>query len=274
MPQFRRIGLAALALLTFALPAAAASEEELDRLFAAIGTPRLMEIMRIEGLEQAGELADDVFGPGGDGFASLADRIYDTGRMKRTFRVEFDAILADREVDGLLDFFASDQGRRIVSLELSAREALLDPDVEAAAEEAAARMETDAPARRALIETFVETNDLIELNVMGAMNASVAYYRGLNDAGRMDVPESQILSDVWAQEGDLRAETTTWIYAYLGMAYEPLSDDDLTAYTEMSQSPAGRALNRALFEGFDDVFNEISYLLGGATVRFGQSEEL
>ena len=53
MPQFRRIGLAALAILTFALPASAASEEELDRLFAAIGTPRLMEIMRVEGLEQA-----------------------------------------------------------------------------------------------------------------------------------------------------------------------------------------------------------------------------
>ena len=274
MPQFRRIGLAALAILTFALTASAATEDELDRLFEAIGTPRLMEIMRIEGLEQADELASEMFGPGGAGFASLADRIYDTGRMQQSFRVEFDAVLADEDVEGLLDFFASDRGRRIVTLELSAREALLDPDVEAAAEEAAARMEEDASGRRALIETFVETNDLIELNVMGAMNASVAYYRGLNDAGRMDVPESQILSDVWAQEADIRAETTTWIYAYLGMAYEPLADDDLTAYTEMSQSPAGRALNRALFEGFDDVFNEISYLLGGATVRFGQSEEL
>ena len=255
-------------------PATAATEAELDALFEAIGTPRLLEIMRVEGMEQADEMAGDMFGDGAGSFAPLASRIYDTDRMARTFRVEFDAVLADADVGPLLDFFGSEQGQRIVSLELSAREALLSPDVEEAAEQAALTLIDEDPDRRALIEGFVDANDLIELNVMGAMNASVAYYQGLADAGDMTLPESDLLAEVWAQEPDIRADTTTWVFAYLGMAYEPLSDDDLRAYTALAASREGRTLNRALFEGFDDVFNEISYLLGGATVRFGQSQEL
>ncbi|MXQ07824.1 DUF2059 domain-containing protein [Alphaproteobacteria bacterium GH1-50] len=264
---------AVLAVLVSA-PAYAASEAELDALYAAIGTPRLLEIMRIEGMEQAGEMASDMFGDGAGSFTPMASRIYDTARMAETFRVEFDAVLADADVGPLLDFFGSDRGRQIVELELSAREALLNPDVEDAAERAAEALIDDDPDRRALIEGFVDANDLIELNVMGAMNASVAYYQGLADAGDVTLPERELLAEVWAQEPDIRADTSTWVFAYLGMAYEPLSDDDLKAYTALAGSPHGRALNRALFEGFDDVFNEISYLLGGATVRFGQSEEL
>ena len=255
-------------------PAFAATEEELDVLYEAIGTPRLLEIMRTEGMDQSLELGTDMFGRRGPDFMELAGRIYDTGRMGETFRVAFDEALADVDVTPLLTFFASDQGRQIVSLELSAREAMMDPDVEAAAETAAERMPEDDPARRALLEQFVDTNDLVDLNVMGAMNASVAYYQGLVSGGEGSISESEILSEVWAQEPEIRADTLQWVYAYLGFAYDPLEDDDIEAYIAMTASPAGRALNRGLFEGFDDVFNEVSYLLGRATVTFGQSEEL
>lgn len=265
---------AALLCAVVSLPAQAASTAEIDTLFEAIGTPRLLEIMRIEGMDQADELATGTFGARAGAFADTAGRIYDTERMAETFRAEFDTVLADVDVTPLLDFFASDTGRRIVSLELSAREAMIDPDIEEAAEFAAARMEDDNPDRRALLDRFINTNDLIELNVMGAMNASVAYYQGLFSVGEATLSESEILAEVWSQEPDIRADTTTWIFAYLGLAYEPLEDGDIEAYIAMSSSAEGRALNRALFEGFDDVFNEVSYLLGRATVTFGQSEEL
>ena len=265
---------AALVIAATALPATAASEADLDTLFEAIGTPRLLEIMRVEGMDQAEDIANDMFAGRSGSFDSVASRVYDTTRMTETFRAEFDAVLADVDVAPLLAFFASDRGRQIVSLELSAREAMIDPDIEEAAETAASRMEEDNPDRLALLETFVNTNDLIELNVMGAMNASVAYYQGLMSVGEPTLSESEILSEVWSQEPDIRSDTTTWVFSYLGLAYEPLEDGDIEAYIAMSSSPEGRALNRALFEGFDDVFNEVSYLLGRATVTFGQSEEL
>ncbi len=261
-------------LIIAASPAAAASEAELDTLFEALGTPRLIEIMREEGIATSMESVGELFGPQGSGFRDLASRVYDTDRMESTFRVEFDDILSDVDIEPLLKFFASDRGRQIISLELSAREALGDAEVEAVAERAAEALPNEDPARWALLEEFVATNDLIDLNVMGTMNASVAYYQGLIEAGEGDVTEDQILADVWGQEPEIRDDTTTWVYAYLGMAYEPLTNDDITAYIEMSESPAGRALNRALFDGFGVVFEEISYLLGRATVTFGQSEEL
>ena len=48
------------------------------------------------------------------------------------------------------------------------------------------------------------------------------------------------------------------------MAYRPLSDAELTAYVEFSQSPEGQLLNRALFATFDKVFAVVSRDLGTA----------
>ena len=247
-------------------PAAAASKVEIDALYQAIGTPQLIEIMRVEGLEQADELQSTMF-PGRGGWDAVASSIYDTDRMAATFRAEFDATLANSEIDPLLAYFASDDGARIISLELSAREALLDKDVEAAAEDAFAALPEADPERVALLEEFVSTNDLIELNVMGALNASMAFYNGLADGGGFDMSEADVLREVWSQEPDVRADTRTWIYSYAALAYQPLSDEDLRAYTALSRTRAGRDLNRALFAGFDAVFNEISHSLGRSASR-------
>ena len=43
---------------------------------------------------------------------------------------------------------------------------------------------------------------------------------------------------------------------------------------ELSETKAGRALNRALFTGFYDVFTGISYDLGEMASRFMVTEEL
>ena len=83
---------------------------------------------------QAEDIAADMFAERAGSFESVASRVYDTARMAETFRAEFDATLADVDVAPLLSFFASDLGRQIVSLELSAREAMIDPEIEEAAD--------------------------------------------------------------------------------------------------------------------------------------------
>jgi hypothetical protein len=261
--------------LAFAVtPAFSATEAELDALFDAIGTPELIEIMQVEGIDQSDEIRESMFPQRARGWQPIVASIYDTQRMRDGFRAAFDAELADSDVTPLLEFFASELGRGIIALELSAREALLDEDVEEAAKEAFADLETKDPERRAAIEAFVDDNDLIELNVAGALNASLAFYRGLADGGSFDLTEDVILSDVWEQEPAIRAETTGWMLPYLAMAYEPLSDDELETYRALSLSEAGRDLNRALFAGFDTVFNRISYSLGSAASRFMQGDDI
>ena len=58
------------------------------------------------------------------------------------------------------------------------------------------------------------------------------------------------------------------------MAYQPLSDADLTAYIDFSATAEGRMLNAALFASFDVLFVAVSEELGFAAARFAQGEDL
>jgi hypothetical protein len=102
------------------------------------------------------------------------------------------------------------------------------------------------------------------------MNANLAFYGGLLDGNAFprQMSEEMVLSDVWAQEEMIREDTTEWVHSYLLMAYQPLSDEDLETYIAMARTDEGRALNRALFAAFDDVFTDISATLGLAASRF------
>jgi hypothetical protein len=233
--------------------------------------------MREEGRDYAGDLADDMFpGRGGRRWQDEVSAIYDTERMRREMEREMAARLDPDETARLTEFFESDLGRRIVGLEISARRALLDPAVEETAEQAAGELEASGDPRFEMLRAFVEANDLVEMNVVGALNSNWAFYQGLDAGGAFDgrLTEEQMLRDVWGQEDQIRAETREWVYSYLGLAYGPLSDDDLATYTELSETPAGEALNTALFAAFDAMFTRISRELGLAAATFMAGEDI
>ncbi len=176
----------------------------------------------------------------------------------------------------MTEFFASDIGQRIVAYEITAREALLEEGIEEAAQETLRLREAEGDPRLALVREFVEANDLVESNVMGAMNANYAFYIGLMDGNAFprQMSEQDILTDVWSQEDEIRADTEEWVHSYLLMAYQPLSDEDLQTYIDMARTDEGRALNRALFAAFDEVFTDISATLGLASARFIAGQDL
>lgn len=255
----------------------AAEAAQVAPLTEALAMPDLLGIMRQEGLDYAGDIAADMFpGRGGARWRATVEEIYDTARMRREVRAALAERLAPPQVDALVQFFDSDLGRRIVGLEISARRALLDPSVEEAAEQAAAELEASGDSRFELLRAFVEANDLVEMNVVGALNSNWAFYQGLDAGGAFDgrLSEERMLADVWGQEEQIRAETREWVYSYLGLAYRPLSDDELAAYTALSETPEGRALNTALFAAFDAMFTRISRDLGLAAATFLAGEDI
>jgi hypothetical protein len=272
----RRIATTLAALLLLA-PFPAQAAEDPEALFSALGMPEIIEVMREEGLGYGESIRTDLLGGrGGAGWAATVSDIYDAGRMREQMLDGFESRLEGVDLDPLFAFFESERGRRIVELEVGARRALLDDDIEAAAEAAAATLDEERPDRHALIGEFVEVNDLVESNVMGAMNANYAFFMGLmaGDALGDDLSEQEILSDVWSQEGEIRADTEQWVYAYLTLAYDPLSDEDIAEYIAVSRTAEGRALNRALFGAFDDLFVDISRRLGQGAAGFLAGEEL
>lgn len=267
----------ALVFLWSAVPVRAAGEAQ--ALSEALHLPELFDIMQDEGAAYGASLEEEMFpGTGGAGWTATVADIYAPDRLLQAFQPVFAEELLRTGADPapMLAFFTSPLGQRVVTLEVSARRALLDPSVEEASRLKVEEMRAAGEPRMVLVETFVEVNDLVEANVIGGLNANYAFYRGLADAGAMgaDISEPEMIGDVWSQEEEIRAETDVWIHAYLALAYAPLSDEELQAYIDFSGLPEGRALNRALFAGYDRIFVEVSRQLGQAAGRLMASEDL
>ena len=249
---------------------------------ALIGTMRLsdtVEILREEGQKYGRTLEADMFpGAGGPGWEATVALIYDAPRMQQVMgaALERELARAPGEIAAMQAFFASDLGRKVLALEIEARRTLLDEAAEEAARLAWEDLAAEDPARVALLEGFVQANDLVESNVMGALNANLAFYRGMADGGAFggEMTEEQMLADVWGQEADVRRQTTDWLFPYLTLAYGPLSSEELEAYTAFSLSQSGQVLNSALFAAFDEVFTPISRGLGLAVAQQMQGQDI
>lgn len=230
--------------------------------------PELLQVMQEEGRGYGETLAGQLFeGAGDPGWAETVAGIYDLDRMDRVFRAEFDRRLEGDEAAraAAAAYFGQEPGRKILGLEIEARRALLDDGVEEAATLAFQDMEDRKDPRVALLRRFAEENDLVEANVTGALNANLAFLRAMAAAGGAGAGnEGDLLAEVWGEEPQVRAETEAWLFPFLALAYQPLSDQELEGYIAFSATPEGQRLNRALVGAFDALFVTLSAELGRA----------
>lgn len=246
------------------LPTFAAADAALARLFDALKLGEYVEIVRVEGLNDIDEVSQDMLGrPASGNFVQQMTAVYDLERMKEQVRSEL-AQLDSVQIEQALLFFESDMGARIADVELSARRAISDPDIEDAAREAwgVAQSDDDSADLREQIEALQVTSDLVNSNVSGALNSNLRFYQGMAEGGGLELGEDQILQLVWAQEPEIREDTQDWLGAYMLMAYAPLDLEDLKTYNAMLQTKTGQALNAAIFAGFNGMFDEISFATG------------
>jgi hypothetical protein len=252
-----------------------AQDSDSDRLIALMRVGDTVEIMRKEGLRYGAEIGAEMLPDvSSEDWERTVSRIYDTEKMEAVITQGFEAALEGEDVAPLVSFFESDLGKEIIGLELDAREAFLNEDTELAAIDAYQDAQEQQTELFEQVETIISDSDLVEYNVMGAMNANLMFYRGLADGGAIDLGESDMLADVWAQESDIRAESEAWLGSFLMMAYRPLNAEELEAYAELYRTPEGRVLNISVFHAYDRMYDEISYLLGQAVAEHMRSEEL
>jgi hypothetical protein len=261
------------------VPPARAAEDPAAALARALLLPEMLAVMQEEGRAYGADLdADFLDGAGGAAWAAEVDRIYDPATLLPVFQTAFAEDLGATGADPapMLAFFASPLGQRIVTLELSARRALVDDRIEDASRQRLEEMRASGESRLALLEDYVAANHLIDMNVSSALNANMAFMRGLAEAGAFGgaMSEEEMLAQVWSQEDEVRRETEDWMLAFVAMAYAPLSDAELGAYTAFSTSPEGAALNRALFAAFDAIFLKVSHDLGRAVGARAQGTDL
>jgi hypothetical protein len=279
--MLKRLSVLAVILATLILSGSAATAERPPRFALMVDTLMLGDVIGVmheEGIDYALGLEGEMFpGRGGATWSDTVAQVYDRDEMERAFVERLATEFASTDhIDSVIAFFGSERGQRILELELSARRAMLDDTVEEAARDQLDELRADDAPFLHDLRAFAEANELVESNVAGAMNSNFAFYFGLIDGGAMgyDLTEDQVIADVWGQEEAIRAETETWLYSYLALAYQPLDSDDLAAYTEFSLTPEGAALNRALFAAFDTLFTGISRNLGLAAARYLSGQDI
>ncbi len=267
--MIRRIAflLGALFLLTLSAgaqtqPVKPQTSQSLDRLFSVMAMPELIQVMRQEGLQYGAELGQEMLPSPGRQWSSLLDKIYDSDAMLASAQMAFADSFGDADPTPLIEFFESETGKLFVTSELKARRMFLSAEIEDAARESFRLMDGLGNPRETAIGAYISANQLIEFNVAGAMNSNFAFYLGLVEGEVMAMTESEILADVWSQEEMIRQDTREWMYAFLLTAYEPLSIAQIEEYTSLSRTPAGQALNQALFDGFDRMYRDQSQALG------------
>jgi len=259
-------------------PATPDVPEDVRAIYEGLLLPELLVVMA-RGGDRHGELiAESIFGPepAPARWTELVASIYDPVHMETEILASLTENLAGEDTAAMRAFLDSPQGRSMVSLELAAREAMLDQDVEQLAKEEAAVALAEESPRLDLLRRYAEANDLIESNVAGTLNTNYAYMMGLLDGGAInrDMTESDILSDIWMQEAQIRADTTEWVYSFLLKAYEPASDSDIDTVIAFSETEPGQALNHAVFDAFDDQLRQVSRAMGLAAASFMTTEEL
>ena len=256
--------------LALTLPGAAfaLSEQESDaRVAELLKVGEIARIMRSEGLDHAEDIAENMFpGRSAASWELTVDRIYDAAVMQAQMEEALGAALTAEEAAPVIEFLSSDLGRRIVDLELSAREAYAEESVEEAAEDAWELIAADDTTRAQMILRFVEVNDLLEENVASGLTANYEFLAGLNEGGAFPEPmtDDMMLAEAYGSEAKIRMETEEWLGSFLNLAYDPLSDAELSDYIAFSATKAGRDFNRALFAGFDAMYDGISRELGRA----------
>lgn len=277
-----RLHLALAALLSLAPPVLAQTTDatpptaeaapisaEVAALTQAMRLDDLFAVLRDEGLDYGTTLEADMFpGGGGTAWPQAVSRIYDVAAL----RAQFDTVL-QAELGGdpavlqeLMAFYGSDLGKKVVGLEIDARRTFIDDAAEDAARVAADKRRASRDPRHDQLERFITAGDLLESNVAGALSGNLAFLTGMNETGiyGQNLPQEQIMSDVWGQEAQIRNDTESWLHAYLGLAYQPLTEAEMEDYIAFMDSPAGKRLNAALFLAFDRVFRQVSLDLGRA----------
>lgn len=274
--MFKRV---CLILLIFPMGFAGLAQEntKLTPLLDAMQLKQVMEVIGQEGLVYGRKLNDQMLqGRGGAEWQRLNEEIHDQDRIWNTFVPRLEAELSGQNIVAMQRFWQTGVGQRIVLLELSARRAFMDQDIEQASRVRFREMVQNNHPRVAMLREFVAAGDLVEFNLSSSLNASFAFSLGLVQAGAFnrDITEEDILRNTWANEAEIRKDIREWLFAFLALAYRPLSDADLQAYIDFSKTKPGRILNKAQFAAYDDVFKQVSKALGLSAAKFLRGSDL
>ena len=250
------------------IPAAAQANPVIERLAHVLRIDEVVDILRDEGITGSGELAREMLGrEGGPVWTRQIAEIHDPEMMRSVLIQALDRGLTMDHAIAAADFFETETGQVILNLEHAARRAMSDENVKQMAINRYHDLAGSDDPRLREIETYVDVNDLIELNVRGTMASTFQFMVGMMNGRGLTLDDEMIAAAILGNREQTEAETRDWVYGYLLVAYNPLTDAQMQANIAFSETEAGQALNTALFEGFDEMYQTIFYRTGMAVAK-------
>lgn len=241
-------------------------------------TLRLSELavlLQAEGMDYGNVINLDMLaGQGGRTWQLQVAAIYHPDRITRAVDQALSAGLSDLERRQVQMFFETSLGQRILTLEYEARTVMAQTETADRLIQDLSDRAHDGDPRFVAVREFVRANDLIDLNVSGALNANYQFLASFARQSGGTTAEKDILADVWADADRVEQNISDWVYAYLLLAYDPLTVEEIARYTEFTKTDAGQAMNRALFAGFETLYNDVNRDLGKAAAQALKTQDL
>lgn len=268
--------LALVFLVFFAPHLAFAQSVEERRVLDLVGFAEIVEIMRLEGLADGQSIPQDIMGyEGSSNWDAELQRIYDTESLLAELETSFVEAFDWRFAEESIAFLETPAWQDALSLEVSARKAMLEPGVEEAVLAGAWDEAGRNSARGRLTRRLMAEAEFVEKNVEGSMRSMLAFYLGLMDGGfDLGISEGDLYSMILSEEDALYDDIDEWLFAVLLMAYDPLEKEQIEEQIEFWQTEAGAALNDAMFEAFDAMFVDLSFQLGVSAAKLLQERVL
>lgn len=245
------------------------------QLYAALNLQEIVAIMRQEGLEEA-EATKEIYLKNirKDSFNSAIDALYSEAFMETQLRSGLKTALSEDDAEIALAFYQTQLGALASKLETSARAAISNDAVEEMAVSVANDALQAGNKRAKLLKNAVTDMELTEYNLSGAFSARFAFLSGLAEAEELGITQDQIINLIAQDREALRDEIDQWVLGFVFMTYRPLSDEELSQYLAFLLSTPGKALNRALFEVFNELSTQNAGQLGKLLAAAIQAREL
>lgn len=239
------------------------------RFLELIGIDRLVGVMSLEGLADGQGLPEEAFGVlPGEGWTAMLERIYDVDAMRDATEQAFLEAFDNRHREEVEEFVASDAWQNAIDLEVAARMALLDPEVEEMVYDNAERDSIRNGNRARKIRRLIREAEMLEYNLESNLNSMLAFYLGMADSGvPIELSDEELYAMIMSDQDEVEQDIREWLFAVLMMAYDPLSERHLDQQIEFWQTREGTAFNDALFQAFDELFAGTSYELGKAAAQ-------
>lgn len=248
--------------------ALALANDAIDDLSHLLQLQSTAELMQDEGMRNARSTSEDFTGQAlgawdADGLAA----IYAPERSLTLFRQAFAARLSADEIVTLIEAFAAPFAARVVALEVSARAAISDEDIEAVAIEMLNEVLTSDRNRVALIDEIIEVNDLISLNLDGGEVILLEFYKTLAAGNARGIDYGVITEEIRSQRPERQEDLVEWLRAFFVMAYSDLSDEELLQVLALYETEEAQKAIGAMFEVFNLVEIEAMRKLGDTIAR-------